>query len=82
MSFCDTTEGEITCGRDLDTPLSILGEEINEFSRVVLGDESNLPFWIKKERAIHQAIYRIMNLLNHIERHGNSWAGYYPAWRE
>lgn len=67
---------------DTDRPLSILGEEINEFSRVVLGDESTLPFWIKKERAIHQSIYRIMSVLNHIERYGNSWEGRYPAWRE
>ena len=68
-------------GNNYDPPLSILKEEVAEFSRIVLGGEDALPFWVTKERAIHHSIYRIMSILNHVERYGNSWEGFYPGWR-
>ena len=65
----------------LDRPLSILSEEISEFSKLVHSEEHNLPFWITKNKAMHQTIYRIKSLLDHIERYGNNWGERYPAWK-
>ena len=56
-----------------DNPLSNLSEEIDALCRL-LDKNSVIPFWMTREQGISKTVESIKELLDHIEKHGNSWA--------
>ena len=70
------------CVGDIDPPFSMLSADVDNLARLVLTNETKLPFWVTKKQAIHQKICDIKNILDVIEKHGNSWAECYSACKE